>query len=65
MDVLQLEIQIAKDELARAVIYHGTTRLEVGEIVLHGSEIDEVLATVQNVLTRRLNALEQQQGEPT
>lgn len=65
MDVLQLEIQIAKDELARAVTYHGTTRLEVGEIVLHGSEIDEVLATVQNVLTRRLNALEQQQGEPT
>ena len=67
MDVLQLEIQIAQDDLTRLAIYWNAERLDVGEIVLTGEEVNEVVLTVRRLKEKKLTDLRnlQTQGATT
>lgn len=63
MDVLQLEIQIAQDELARVAQFWNASQLEIANIVLTGDEVNEVLRTVQRLKEQRLARLVGLQNE--
>lgn len=57
MDVLQLEIQIAQDDLTRVALYWNASQLKVGDIVLTGDEVNEALLTVRRLKEERLARL--------
>ena len=63
MDVLQLEIDIARDDLVRVAIYTGSEMLELGDIALQGDEVREVLEVIRRLKEKRLAHLISQQTE--
>lgn len=63
MDVLQLEIEIAQDDLTRVAIYWDGEQLEIGDIVLTGEEVNEVLLTVRRLKEKKLAALRSLQAQ--
>jgi hypothetical protein len=63
MDVLQLEIQIAQDDLTRVAQFWNASQLEIANIVLTGDEVNEVLRTVQRLKKQKLARLTSLQTE--
>ena len=63
MDVLQLEIQIAQDDLTRVAQFWNASQLEIANIVLAGDEVNEVLRTVQRLKKQKLARLTSLQTE--
>ncbi len=63
MDVLQLEIQIAQDDLTRVAQFWNASQLEIANIVLTGDEVNEVLRTVQRLKEQKLARLTSLQTE--
>jgi hypothetical protein len=63
MDVLQLEIQIAQDDLIRVAQFWNASQLEIGNIVLTGHEVNEVLSTVLRLKEQKLAHLNNLQTE--
>lgn len=63
MDVLQLEIQIALDDLTRVALYGNVSQLRVGDIVLVGDEAAEVLKIVRHLKEQKLARLISLQAE--
>jgi hypothetical protein len=63
MDVLQLEIQIAQDDLIRVAQFWNASQLEIANIVLTGDEVNEVLLTVQRLKEQKLARLNSLQTE--
>ncbi len=63
MDVLQLEIQIAQDDLTRVAQFWNASQLEIVNIVLTGDEVNEVLRTVQRLKEQKLARLTSLQTE--
>ena len=57
MDVLQLEIQIAKDDLTRVAQFWNASQLEIANILLTGEEVNEVLRIVQRLKEQKLSRL--------
>lgn len=63
MDVLQLEIQIAQDDLTRVAQFWNASQLEIANIVLTGDEVNEVLRTVRRLKEQKLAHLNSLQTE--
>ncbi len=63
MDVLQLEIQIAQDDLTRVAQFWNASQLEIANIVLTGDEVNEVLRTVPRLKKQKLARLTSLQTE--
>ncbi len=63
MDVLQLEIQIALDDLTRMALSSNASQLRVGDLVLVGDEAAEVLKTVRHLKEQKLARLISLQAE--
>ncbi len=63
MDILQLEIDVARDELTRVAIWWDADKLELGEFQFSGSEVNEVLLTIRRIKEQRLAQLIRLQTE--
>ncbi len=63
MDVLQLEIQIAQDDLTRVAQFWNASQLEIANVVLTGDEVNEVLRTVRRLKEQKLANLNSLQSE--
>lgn len=63
MDFLQLEIQIAQDDLTRVAQFWNASQLEIANVVLTGDEVNEVLRTVRRLKEQKLANLNSLQSE--
>jgi len=63
MDILQLEIEIARDELTRVAIWWDSEKLELGDFHFAGSEVNEVLLAIRCIKEQKLGRLMDLQNE--
>jgi hypothetical protein len=63
MDILQLEIEIARDELTRVAIWWDSEKLELGGFHFAGSEVNEVLLAIRCIKEQKLGRLMDLQNE--
>lgn len=63
MDILQLEIDVARDDLVRVGVWWGAEKLELGDFQFSGSEVNEVLLAIRRIKEQRLAQLIRLQTE--
>ncbi len=63
MDILQLEIDLARNALNRVDNWLGAETLELGDFYFSGSEVNEVLLAIRRIKEQRLAQLIRLQTE--